>query len=177
MKNLTWNESLDLISPHFYTLVTSISGAGKPNIMGLSWWTFVNWKPQWMAIAVGSKSQSCSNIKEIKQFAVCFPPEDQARGAWICGTKSGKKIDKFKEAGLGMIYTDSIKPPIIGGSVVAYTCKVIDQKEMKDHCLFIGEITDIYSDTEFKKHLYSVNYKKIVSIDMEGDSDFDIDFK
>jgi len=39
MKEIKWNESLDLISPLSYILVTSISSNGKPNIMGIGWWT------------------------------------------------------------------------------------------------------------------------------------------
>ncbi len=95
MVEISWNDSLDLGSPHPYILVTTVNTGGKPNIMGLGWWTFVSWKPPWMAIAVGSNSLSCQNLGENKEFVACFPPEAQAKGAWICGTKKGKKIDKF----------------------------------------------------------------------------------
>ncbi len=174
MKEIKWNESLDLSSPLSYILVTSISGDGKPNIIGIGWWTFANNKPRVMTISVGNKRQSYKNIKEIGEFVACFPPEDQAEGAWLCGTKSGKKIDKFKETEFKMVSLDPVKPPMIGGSVVAYACKVINQVEITDHTIFIGEILGIYNDSELKKHLYSINYKRLVSLDMDGNSNFDL---
>ena len=69
---------------------------------------------------------------------------------------------------------DTVKPPMIEGSVVAYACKVIDKVEVKDHTLFIGEILEMYSDSEDKKHLFSINYNQLVSIDLEGNSNFDL---
>jgi flavin reductase (DIM6/NTAB) family NADH-FMN oxidoreductase RutF len=177
MKKITWDESLDLASPHSYILVTSADAAGKPNIMGLSWWTFINWEPPLMAISVGNGSLSCKNIKETGEFAACFPSEKLAKGAWLCGNTSGRKVDKFKETGLKKAPSKSIKPPLIDGSTVAYECKVIKQLKVEDHTTFIGKIVNIQGDFEFKKHLYTINYNKVVSIDMNGNCNFDLEFK
>ncbi len=68
MKEIKWNESLDLSSPLSYILVTSISGDGKPNIIGIGWWTFANNKPHVMTISVGNNRQSYKNIKEVGEF-------------------------------------------------------------------------------------------------------------
>ena len=177
MKEIKWNESLDLISPLSYILVTSISSDGKPNIIGIGWWTFANNKPRVMVISVGNKRQSYRNLKEVGEFVACFPPENQANGAWLCGTKSGKKIDKFSETGFEMISLNSVKPPMIGGSIVAYACRVTNQVEITDHTLFIGEVLEIHNDSETKKHLYSINYKRLVSLDMDCNNNIDLTYK
>jgi flavin reductase (DIM6/NTAB) family NADH-FMN oxidoreductase RutF len=177
MKEINWSKSLDLISPLSYILVTTISGTGKPNIIGIGWWTFANNKPLVFTVAIGNNRQSYKNLQEVGEFVACFPPEEQAKGAWLCGTKSGQRIDKFKETGFEMTSLDNIKPPMISGSVVAYACKVINQVKITDHTIFIGEILGIYTDSESNKRLYSIHYKKLVSLDMEGNSNFDLDYK
>jgi flavin reductase (DIM6/NTAB) family NADH-FMN oxidoreductase RutF len=176
MKEINWSNSLDLISPLSYILVTTISNNGKPNIIGIGWWTFANNKPLVFTISVGNNRQSYNNLMEVREFVACFPPESQAYGAWICGTKSGKKTDKFKETGFEMVSLDIVRPPMISGSVVAYGCKVINQVEITDHTLFIGEVLGIFTDSESNKRLYSINYKKLVSLDMEGNSNFNLDY-
>ncbi len=76
-----------------------------------------------------------------------------------------------------MTSSSVVKPPIITGSTLAYECKVIKQLDTPDHVVFIGEIVKIHGDPELKKHLYSINYKKLVSIDMDGNSNFDLKYK
>lgn len=177
MKALTWDDSLDLGSPYSYLLVTSTDKNGNYNIMGLSWWTFVNWEPACMAIAVGNASLSCQNIKGTKEFVACFPSENQAKGAWLCGNTSGRKIDKFKETGFIALPSSIAKPPIIDGSTLAYECKVIKQLSIEDHTVFFGKILKIHGTPDKKKHLFSVNYTKLVSLDMYGNGNFDLGFK
>ena len=85
-------------------------------------------------------------------------------GAWLCGEKSGRDIDKFKETGFRTVSSKIVKPPIIEGSTVAYECKVVDKLETGDHTLYIGKIVAIHGTPEKPSHLYSIHYYRLIDL-------------
>jgi len=174
VQELSWNDALELASPFPYVLATSIDASGKPNAIGLGWWTITSWEPQMIAISVGLTRYSRQCIDDCKEFVLCFPSEELKEGAWLCGTKSGKDIDKLKEAGLETVPAKVVKPPIIGGSTVAFECKVVSQLETGDHILYVGQVVAIHGTPDQAAHLYSVHYKRLVSLDCKGACNFEL---
>ena len=174
LRKISTSEAVELGSPYPYTLVTSIDKNGRPNIMGLSWWMFTSGKPTMIAIAVGNTRYTHECIEYCKEFVICFPSEEQKEGAWLCGTASGRDGDKFKETGFTPIPSKVVKPPIIGDSTVAYECKVVDKMETGDHTLYVGEVVATYGIPEKPKHLFSIHYRKLVSLDFRGNLNFEL---
>jgi flavin reductase (DIM6/NTAB) family NADH-FMN oxidoreductase RutF len=172
MKEISWNEAIELGSPYPYTLVVTIDKDGKPDAMGLSWWTITSWDPHMIAVAIGGPRYTRECIEQCKEFVLCFPSEDLEKGAWLCGQVSGREADKFKEAGFRQVPSKMVKPPIIEGSTVAYECKVVDQIETGDHTLYIGKVVAIHGTPEKKKHLFTIHYRKVISLDKDGYSNF-----
>ncbi|RLB07046.1 MAG: hypothetical protein DRG50_03930 [Deltaproteobacteria bacterium] len=172
MQEISWNEAIELGSPYPYALATTLSKDGRANIIGLAWWTIVSWEPKMIVISVGHKRYSHECLEHCGEFVLCLPSEEQKEGAWLCGTKSGREIDKFQEAGFQQIPAKVVAPPIIEGSTVAYECKVTDKVNAGDHTLFIGEVVAIHGTPERARHLYSVHYRRLVSIDFKGNCNF-----
>lgn len=168
LKEISWDEAVELGSPYPYVLAVTVDKNGKPNIIGLGWWTFVSWEPHMIAISIGKERYSHECIEYCKEFVLCFPSEEQKEGAWLCGKKSGRDTDKFKEAEFTPIPAKFVKPPIIKDSTVAYECKVVNKVETGDHTLYIGKIVAIHGTPEKASHLYSIHYKKLISIDFKG---------
>ncbi len=168
LKEVSWDEALEWASPFPYVLAVTVDKDGRPNIIGLAWWTFVSWDPKMVAIAVGYKRYSYECLKHLGEFALCFPSEELKEGAWFCGVKSGRKVDKFKETGFKQVPAKVITPPLIEGSTVALECKVVREVEAGDHALFIADIVAIHGDPERLRHLYSIHYRKLVSLDCRG---------
>ena len=106
-----------------------------------------------------------------------FSIRGSGKGAWLCGNTSGRKIDKFKETGFKPVPASAVKPPLIDGSTLAYECKVIKQLEVEDHTVFFGKIVKIHGSPDLKKHIFSINYNKLVSLDMDGSYNLDLEFK
>lgn len=178
MKEMDLHTAIELGSPYPYTLVVTLDKKkGKPNVMGLSWWTFTSLQPPMIAISVGHGRYTHECLEDCKEFVICFPSAEQARAAWLCGIKSGRKTDKFAAAGLTTSPAKAVKPPIIEGATVAYECKVMGQLECSDHTLYNGEVVAIHGSPERAKHLYSIHYSKLVSIDCKGNLDMNIDYK
>ena len=177
MKEMNWKEAVTHASPYPYVLLTSVDKGGKPNAMGLGWWSFTSMNPPLILVSVGKTRHTLENIKATKEFVVCFPGEGIAKGAWHCGVNSGRDTDKLKDAGLNTIPAKVVKAPIIEGSSTAIECKVVDQLETGDHIVFVGEMVAYHGDPEKAMHIYSVFYSTLVSMDTEGNRNFALDYK
>ena len=174
MKEISLDTAIEIGSPYPYTLVVTSDKKGKPNAMGLSWWTFTSLQPPMIAISVGHARYTHECIEAGKEFVLCFPSKEQAQAAWLCGIKSGRKTDKFTEAGFTTAPSKVVKPPIIERATVAYECKVVGQMECGDHTLYNAEIAAVHGNPELIKHVYTVHYRKLLSIDREGNVDSDL---
>ena len=177
MDKIDLSTAIELSSPYPYTLVVTVDKDGKPNVMGAAWWTFTSVQPPMMAISIGHPRYTHECLQSTKEFVVCFPSEEQAKAAWICGTKSGRNVDKFNVCGFKTTPADVVKAPIIEGATVAYECKVVAELVCGDHTLFSGEVVAIHGDPQKAKHIYSVHYRKLVSIDWQGVVDFNLEYK
>jgi flavin reductase (DIM6/NTAB) family NADH-FMN oxidoreductase RutF len=73
MKEIELHAAIELSSPYPYTLVVTLDKKGKPNVMGLSWWTFTSLQPPMIAISVGHPRYTHECIEKNKEFVLCFP--------------------------------------------------------------------------------------------------------
>ncbi len=137
---------------------------------------FTSWNPLMIAISVGLERYSHECLEHHKEFVLCFPSEGQEKDAWLCGTKSGKNVDKFQETDFKPVHSQSVKPPIIDGVTVAYECKVVNQIETGDHTIYIGNVVAIQGNPEKVNQLYSIHYTKLISIGSEGDIKLELEY-
>lgn len=72
----------------------------KANIITIAWTGIINSEPPLVYISIRPTRSSYSIIKEMGEFVINLPDEKLVVEADSCGTKSGKEIDKFKEAKL-----------------------------------------------------------------------------
>ncbi len=177
MEELERHKAFELASPFPYALAVTLDKRERPNIIGLSWWMFTSWDPLMIAISVGRKRYSHECLEHNKEFVLCFPSEGQEKDAWICGIKSGRKVDKFQETAFKPVLSKFVKPPIIEGSTVAYECKVVKHVETGDHTMFIADVAAIYGSPDKANHLYSIHYTKLISIGSNGEIKPNLDYK
>jgi flavin reductase (DIM6/NTAB) family NADH-FMN oxidoreductase RutF len=177
MREVDRHEAFELASPFPYVLVVTLDKRERPNIIGISWWSFTSWDPLMLAISVGQGRYSHECLQHNGEFVLCFPSEDQAKDSWLCGTRSGRDVDKFQATGFRPKHSVMVKPPIIEGVTVAYECRVVDHVRTGDHTLFIGEVVARHGDRDRASHLYSIHYRKLVSIDCSGNVNFNLKYQ
>jgi flavin reductase (DIM6/NTAB) family NADH-FMN oxidoreductase RutF len=160
MQILTNDQGVALAAPMIYSLVTSLDVSGKPNALGVSWVTRTSFDPFLMMISIDHSRYSHAGIEFHKEFVVNYPSTEQAAAAWFCGTRSGRDVDKVKEAGLVLIDSVVVRVPTIEGVTVAFECKVAGQFETGDHTVFVGEVVATRGDPQRAEHLYvTANYE------------------
>lgn len=135
----------------------------KINTMTISWGSvgFMWGKPVFMAL-VRPQRYTNTFIESSKKFTVSIPfSKDLKKALGICGSKSGRDIDKEKEAGITFISGLNKDMAVIDKCNVYYECNVLYSNKLKTeelsedirknfygsgdtHILYFGEIVNCY---------------------------------
>lgn len=121
----------------------------KSNIMTVAWTGILNTNPALVYISVRPERYSYNLIKENKEFVINLTNEKLAFATDWCGVRSGAKFDKFKEMKLTKEKANFVKCPLIKESPVAVECKVIEERDLGSHTMFVGEVLSIDAEDKY----------------------------
>ena len=130
----------------------------RPNIITVAWAGTVCSDPVMLSISVRKERHSYQILKDTGEFVVNLVTKELVYAADYCGVKSGREVDKFKEAELTPIPSCRIQAPGIKESPVNLECQVKEVIELGSHDLFLAEVTAVtvdksYIDENGKFHL------------------------
>lgn len=141
--------------PEQIVFVVSADQQGRPNIMVAGWFVPLSGEPPLVGVALANERYSLELISETKEFVIAFPSEDMVQEVIVCGTKSGRDIDKFKETNLKKLPAQTVKVPLIDGCVVNFECRLVEEVPVGDHVLLVGKILTAHISEEEKTRLYN----------------------
>ncbi|MBU5484930.1 flavin reductase family protein [Clostridium sp. MSJ-11] len=143
----------------------TVKDGEKVNTMTIGWANIgYQWRKPILTVLVRKSRYSYELIENTEEFTVSMPLNvDLKKELTICGIKSGRDIDKFKECNLILKEGKETTTPIIGNCDMHFECKIVYKQEMepsllcdkiKDgsykngdyHVLYYGEILDWYID-------------------------------
>jgi flavin reductase (DIM6/NTAB) family NADH-FMN oxidoreductase RutF len=140
----------------------TVKSGNALNTMIIGWATFgVVWRKPIMMVAVRSSRHTFGIIEAATDFSVTVPAGDMHNEIAVCGSKSGRDMDKFKTCNMATINSLRIVSPIIKTPGRHYECKIVYKSAMdpahldkesdaplypkKDyHTLYFGEILACY---------------------------------
>ncbi|WP_423364438.1 flavin reductase [Mycoplasma sp. P36-A1] len=110
-------------------LLTTKAG-DKVNTMTIGWGSLgVEWRTNIFIAYIRENRFTATQLQENAEFTVNVPLGDfDKKIIGICGSKSGLKTDKIKEAGLDLIESDVVSVPGIKQFPLTLECKVIYKK-------------------------------------------------
>lgn len=143
-----------IISPLLDSLVTCVGHDGKPNIIEISLFS-KSWglplkesDPPFgvYQIMVHPNRYSHKLIEESGEFVINIPTADMAEQRLFCGTRSGRKYDKFKETKLTPVPAKHVKAPLIQECPINIECKVVEVMKPKysAYTFFFGKALAIH---------------------------------
>jgi flavin reductase (DIM6/NTAB) family NADH-FMN oxidoreductase RutF len=105
----------------------------RVNVMQIGWgFLGFMWNHSHMLVAVRPTRYTYELLKDADEFVVSIPHKGKMKEELrICGTKSGRDIDKINECSFKMIEGSKVSVPHIGGCKISYECKV-DYKAQLD---------------------------------------------
>ena len=142
--------------PEQVVMVTTADRGGRPNIITLGWAMPTSGDPPMCAISIGLTRYSHELLAEVPEFVLTFPAEDMEPAMLLCGTRSGREVDKFREAGLTALPATEVRPPLIGEAVTNMECRVASTHLTGDHTIFVGEIVAAHHTTRNVRRLYNL---------------------
>jgi flavin reductase (DIM6/NTAB) family NADH-FMN oxidoreductase RutF len=158
LQEVTFRESVPLKYPEHIGLLTSCSPEGKKNVMTIGWYMIAGSNPPKFAIGVRKTHYTHELISKTLEFVLAYPTEDMKDEVLFCGTRTGRKVDKFKETGLTPIKGKSVKAPLIKECRANFECQVIDTMDGGTHTIFLGKILHSWINPKMKdkKRLYNL---------------------
>jgi len=136
-----------LLYPMRVVLITA-NNEGKENIMPAAWCYPLSAEPPIFGVAIAKKRFTYELIHKSKYYAINLASPEMKDGVKICGSKSGREIDKFALSGWKK--EDGKKVVLIAESPTSIECEVIDEYEIGDHVIFVGKAINIVKRREAK---------------------------
>jgi flavin reductase (DIM6/NTAB) family NADH-FMN oxidoreductase RutF len=148
MKLILPNErsQVDAVSP--VVLVTCIDNKDNSNIITLHMYMRLSPDPHLVCINILHQRYSHDLISNSGEFVVNFPSIALEEAMKICGSISGRDVDKFKEAKLTPIPAKRVKPPLIKECYGHLECRVTNKLQINNRTLFVGEVLSTSVDGE-----------------------------
>jgi len=129
-------------------LVTCCDGDGRANIITVGMYMPISSSPPQVCIGIAPERYSHNLILEQGEFVVNSPSISLREKMHLCGIKSGRDLDKFKEFGLTPIPAKRVRPPLIKECFGHIECEVVNRLTCGDHTLFVGEAVSATADEE-----------------------------
>ncbi|NLE46445.1 MAG: flavin reductase family protein [Chloroflexi bacterium] len=110
-------------------LCTVADPAGRNNVLTLGWGQigpFYHGHPVF-SIAVTPLRYSWQFLEALAEFVIAVPDDSLQDAALLCGTKSGRDMDKFAAAGLTRVPSAHVTPPSILECPINVECRVYAQ--------------------------------------------------
>jgi len=110
----------------------TVKDKDKTNTMTISWGNIgFMWQKPIFTVMVRKSRYTYEFIENADNFTVSIPFNNEMKNALsICGSRSGRDIDKCSEAGISFINSTVVDSPIIDGCKMYYECKIVNRLPM-----------------------------------------------
>ncbi len=136
-------------------LVGSYDASGKANLMTIGWGSLGSiWGlPVWIVLVRPSRyTYQC--IEHSGCFTVNVPPEGLSMACAVCGSKSGRDIDKFAECKLTATRGKHVLAPAVEECAIVYECQVVHSHDVIPAKLTNEILSGMYLSGDFHRVYY-----------------------
>lgn len=154
----TWKPG-NMLYPLPAVMVSVTDGEGRDNIITVAWAGTVCTNPPMVSISVRPSRYSYEMIRKTGEFVINLTTEKLAYATDYCGVRSGRDVDKFKEAKLTREKAEFVKAPMILESPVSIECRVREIKELGSHHMFIADVLAVHAEDAYmdKNNKFQLN--------------------
>jgi flavin reductase (DIM6/NTAB) family NADH-FMN oxidoreductase RutF len=131
--------------PRPVLLLSTRDADGNDNIITISWAGVACTTPPMITVSLRKSRHSFDVVSSTKEFVVNIPTSSQREAAEMCGTASGRNIDKFIASGLSKLPASVVAAPLIAECPINLECQVRTQLPLGSHDLFVAEIVQTHA--------------------------------
>lgn len=136
----------------------TVKSGDKVNTMTIAWGAlgFMWYKPVF-TVMVRKSRYTHELIEEAEDFTVSLPLKGQLKEALgLCGSKSGRDIDKIKECGLTLAEGKYVKSPVIDDCDLQIECRIVFKQSMDEKLLSDDINKKAYANGDYHDLYYGV---------------------
>jgi len=112
-------------------LLTSTKHSGASNVMTIGWGSVgIIWGRPVFVVLVRPSRYTYEFIEDSGAFAVNVPTEEMRQWVSLCGSKSGRDVDKFAACGMSTSPGQTVGVVAIDASPMVYECKVVHHNDV-----------------------------------------------
>jgi len=149
-------ECFYLLHPYNATLITTQGKQGQSNVMAVAWIIPVSTDPPLLALSIRRERYSYALMQDSGEFVVNIPTFDLVKQVLLCGRRSGRQHDKFKEAAITPEKASKVHTPRIKECIAHIECKLERTVEAGDHDIVIGRIVAAYALQGYFDHTWNL---------------------
>jgi len=122
-----------------------VAGKDRPSPMTVSWGGFGTlWQRPVVTVFVRPTRHTFSLLDRHPEFTLNFLPESQRDALDLCGTRSGRDLDKWAAAGLEKLPGERVAVPRVGGAELSLECRVLSTADVEPSRFLDPEIAELY---------------------------------
>jgi flavin reductase (DIM6/NTAB) family NADH-FMN oxidoreductase RutF len=137
-----------IVSP---AVVISVGNWDNANLITLAWVARVVSEPPVMSISIRPSRYSFPLIEKGGEYVINVPSANNIREVDFCGTRTGKKVNKWNELNLTKERAQFVKVPLIKEFPINIECKVIKTVKHGTHSIYLGEVVAVHADENMVK--------------------------
>ena len=159
--NFTENLEKGMEFLHTQGAFLTVKSGEKINTMTISWGNVgFEWNRPIFTVLVRKSRYTFDLIENSDNFTISIPLSKALKKELaVCGSKSGRDIDKFKACNLTLENGKIVNTPIIGECELHYECKIVFKQEMSPHLLSQDVIESAYANGDY----HTIYYGEIVA--------------
>lgn len=150
MRDFNYQETAPQVLPQIQEgAFLVVKGKERMNVMTIGWALLgFLWRRSTMMIAVRKTRFTHSLIEEAESFTVSVPTKGMGKELNICGSKSGRNLDKFKECNFTTTKSKKVSTPILKIPGYHFECRIIYKTPM-DPKLLSSELEGLYPAKDY----------------------------
>lgn len=134
-------------------LLVSGHGVEDANVMTIGWATFgIVWSRPVVMVMVRPTRHTWTFINEVQNFTVNWLSPERREALQLCGSTSGRELDKFAAANLRPIPASVVTSPVLADSVLALECRTVYTDDVKP---------DRFVDEALQRHYTLKDYHRL----------------
>ena len=141
-----------LLKDRWLLLTAGEKERGKFNMMTIAWAAFgVMWEKPFALVVVRPSRYTYEYMEKGGDFTLCALPEDCRSKLLLCGTKSGRDIDKVAESGFTVIPSTSVRSPAFDQAELIVECRKIYHDDYKPANFMAAYIEKAYGGRDYHR--------------------------
>lgn len=136
---------LERLFPMPCVLVVGGSMRGA-DTLAVAWINVVSSTPPTIALGLRRTRHTLDLIRATGDFTVNIADTSQAAAVDFCGITTGRKTDKFAEAGLTLEPAAEVVAPLIAECAYNIECRVTTEVEVGEYVVLLAEVVETHAD-------------------------------